>query len=346
MNNFFLILSALALLIGSIYLVRVFIRLATLQSLLDQPNTRSSHTIPVPRGAGIVFILVWSLVAYALYYFESFPPFTLSIFLPGTLMLAIVGFWDDLRGLGVKQRLAVQLVAAIFAAGMIGGLPEVHIFSEVTLQLELAGIILSVVLLIASTNIYNFMDGLDGMAATQALFLFGAGGLLFWNIEQTGFALLCWALVISVAGFLVSNWPVARVFMGDSGSCCLGFLAALFAIAGERFFALPIILWLLLYSAFWFDTTLTLFRRLIHREKIMTAHRMHAYQRLHQVGFSHQEVLWSTILLNTIIAAAVLWASRHLAHLRVVCCGIFSLLMVVYLWIEYKCPMWSKNVRA
>lgn len=278
--------------------------------MLAVPNARSSHQEPIPLGAGVVFVLLWFACLLVGYTFHLFSLMDLLLFLPGALLVSLVGFWDDYRDLTAKKRLVVQLLAATFCVALLGDDSTLHLSRYTTIAAGWAGLLLTIFSIVWSTNLYNFMDGLDGLTSVEALYIFGIGGFFFWNVGAIPIALLSWILVVTVAGFLVWNWPKARVFMGDAGSYFLGFLVGLFSLVGDRLYHIPITVWIILYGVFWFDTTVTLIRRFIRRENLAMAHREHAFHRLHRAGYTHAQVLLGVIMLNTILACIAIWALK------------------------------------
>ncbi len=307
LSNSFFIGYGLILFLFSIIFVRIFSIYASKKGLVAIPNARSSHQDLIPLGGGIVFVLFWCVNLLIGFIFNWISLKELLIFLPGTLIVSIVGYWDDHKELTAKRRLVIQMLASILCVVVVGKIPALHLFGRSLINLSYYGILLTILGLVWSTNLYNFMDGLDGIAAVEALFVFGMGGLLFWDANATSMALLSWSLVPIVAGFLVWNRPKAKVFMGDVGSYCLGFLVALFSLIGDLWYNIPVAFWVILYGVFWFDATITVIRRLCRKENLATAHREHACQRLQRMGFSHAEVLYGVIIVNIILSSIVVW---------------------------------------
>ena len=248
--------------------------------LLDQPGKRHSHRDATPRGggAGLVLALV---VATAWLGAASMPGFWLSCVLPGVVILALTGWWDDHRSLSARLRFLVQLAVTVYllacatGSGWMGG----------PIAMVLAGFFI-----LWMTNLYNFMDGSNGMAGLQGLF----GGCvlagLFAHAGDHASSLLALLVAAACAGFLPWNLGRARVFMGDVGSLALGFcFAALLVYVTESgAFALPVgLLVMLLFLA---DSTLTLLARVMRGERWYNAHRQHLYQRLIAHGWSHGRV--------------------------------------------------------
>jgi Fuc2NAc and GlcNAc transferase len=147
-------------------------------------------------------------------------------------------------------------------------------------------------------NLFNFMDGIDGFASVEVITVSSVLFIMSWN-------LITILLIICVAGFLCWNWPKAKIFMGDVGSTQLGFILAVLGIYFHNTLEFSILNWIMLTSPFWFDATLTLFRRMRNREKLSEAHRKHAYQRIVQAGFSHEKVNFFLILINLFIIVLI-----------------------------------------
>jgi Fuc2NAc and GlcNAc transferase len=339
LNNILVLSIGIANYLLSFLLVRRYSQYAIKQGLVDVPNERSSHDRVTPRGAGIVFVFLWlcTLCLSFVLGWISLP--TLFMFLPGAVLISSLGYWDDIKTVSASARLILQLFIAILSIYALGETKNLSLFSNIQVELGAFGTLLGILGMVWSTNLFNFMDGLDGLAGLQALFVFGLGGFLFWSYGVAPLAWLCWCLTLGVFGFLIWNWPKARVFMGDVGSYFLGFLLALFALVGDIKYQIPIILWIILSGLFWFDATLTLMRRLFRGDKITNPHRLHAYQRLYQAGYSAHQILYGVIATNSILVSMVLWA-RYEPNYRFFTFGVMLILLSgIYGWIEKKKPM-------
>lgn len=306
-NSLFFYTVGLSIFVLSLMLVRIYCIYAQKQGLLVVPNKRSSHQDLVPAGGGIVFVVGWILTICVSFVNNWCSLKELLIFIPGTLMVSIIGYWDDHKELTAKKRLIAQVLASILCVAVIGKIPALHLFGRSSIYLGNFGIILTLLGLVWSTNLYNFMDGLDGIAAIEGLFVFGVGGLLFWQVNAIKMALLVWTLIPIIAGFLVWNWPKAKIFMGDVGSYCLGFLVALFSLLGDLWYNIPVTFWFIIYGVFWFDATITVIRRFLRGENLAVAHREFAFQRLQRTGLSHVQVLYRLVIVNTMLTAIVIW---------------------------------------
>ena len=148
-------------------------------------------------------------------------------------------------------------------------------------------------------NLYNFMDGVDGIASVEAIIICLMLFVFSWNIINI-------LLIACVTGFLYWNWPKAKIFMGDVGSTQLGFILVVLGIYFHNTFRFSILNWIMLSSPFWFDATYTLFRRWRNKEQLSQAHRKHVYQRVVQAGFSHQKVNFFLILINIFIVFMIM----------------------------------------
>lgn len=302
-----LLISLLSLLFVFVIVgVGIYRKMALHYELLDHPNHRSSHQVPTPRGAGIVLILFWYLFLIVLCQFKFFSFQQIALFFPA-LLITLFGFLDDYYSISAKLRFLIQLIAALLTLYIMGGVSEWilgvwHLHSGVFL-----GSALACLMLLWSTNLFNFMDGIDGMTGVEALFVLLPSAYWLWFQGGYTLSLALSALAVSVLGFLIWNWPKAKVFMGDSGSTTLGFLIMLFALVAQQSMQISLLSWLVLYGLFLFDASITLLRRIIAGEKWYQAHRSHAYQRLHQGGWSHRKIIGGVILLNLVLAALATW---------------------------------------
>ena len=259
-------------------------------SVLDEPNERSLHKVPVPRSGGLAILLgvlfgSLPLVLQA----EAVPG--LGVVMVGATLIAIVSFMDDLSGVRPKFRLLVHSVAAVLV--LAGGLiPEsFQLPGWQWLWPSTVSLIFTALFLVWMTNLYNFMDGMDGFAGGMTVFGFGAYALLGWQAGEPLFTTASLIVAASAMGFLLFNFPPARIFMGDVGSSALGFLGASFSLwaATEKIF--PIWVGILVFSPFIVDATVTLSTRLLAGCKVWEAHRSHYYQRLVRSGWGHRKTV-------------------------------------------------------
>jgi len=266
--------------------------------LLDVPNARSAHLTPTARGGGTAIVLSTSI---ALGILTAMGKIEADLYLGlgvGGLAVAVVGFLDDRYQISPWIRLVVHFGAAIWALSWLGGMPPVR-WGEQTMDLGIFGDLLALIGIVWSLNLFNFMDGIDGIAASEAAFvcLCGAGLGIYLHVPE---ATISTAVVIGAAslGFLAWNWPPAKIFMGDVGSGYLGFVIAVLALASGRANGALLWAWLTLFGVFLTDATLTLIHRLGRRERVYEPHRTHAYQWLARRWSSHRRVTVAVLMIN------------------------------------------------
>jgi Fuc2NAc and GlcNAc transferase len=308
--------------------------------LVDVPNQRSSHTAPTPRAGGLAVVVVCLAGLLSLAAFGVLDGrLALSVGGPAAAV-ALIGWLDDHGHVPARWRLLVQLSSAVAVVILLGGFETFDLGTH-AVYLGISGHILAILGIAWLTNLFNFMDGIDGIAGVEAVIVAGAGGLMLLLAGATGLGAAALVASAAAAGFLVWNWPPARVFMGDVGSGFLGFLLGAFALAGDKAGALPIAVWGLLLGAFLFDATVTVARRL-GREPLYEAHRRHAYQRAVAAGASHRAVTLSVLALNMVLVglAAAAWMRPALTPLSIVVA--VTLLLAAYVRIERRRPMWTE----
>jgi Fuc2NAc and GlcNAc transferase len=293
-----LMAAAAAALALSAVLTGVVRRLALRHGLLDLPNDRSSHLAPTPRGGGVAIVVASAIGLTILGAYRAAQPAVIPAVLGGGFAVAIVGFVDDRRRLSATVRLLVHAAAALWALLLLGGLPPIEI-GAVVLHFGWVGLIVGTLGIVWVLNLFNFMDGIDGIAAAEAVFVLG-GGTLLSGMSGTGVPAASGALVVGAAslGFLLWNWAPAKIFMGDVGSGYLGYAVAVLAIASSRGNPAALLSWLILGGVFFCDATVTLIRRVARGERASQAHRSHAYQRLARRWQSHGRVTTAVLAVN------------------------------------------------
>jgi Fuc2NAc and GlcNAc transferase len=258
-------------------LTGVLRRYALARSIIDIPNARSSHTVPTPRGGGVAIVASF-LLALPLAAVSGLASWPVVVALLGTgAGIALLGFLDDHGHIAARWRLLGHFVGAIWALFWLGGLPPLSLFG-MSFDLGWLGHALAALYLVWLLNLYNFMDGIDGIASLEAICVCIGGALLFVLSGQAGEATLPLLMAAAVAGFLFWNFPPARIFMGDAGSGFLGVSLGILSL--QAAWVAPQLLWswLILLGVFVVDATFTLLRRLLRGDKVYEAHRSHAYQ--------------------------------------------------------------------
>ena len=306
--------------------------------LLDIPNERSSHTRPTPRGGGLPIIAValgawvWSQGIDGILGGSG-----ILVLVLGAVIVALVSWIDDLQGLSFRQRLGAHLLAGTLV--LWNAPPPASVFLPWIGELPLGLLAwpLALVWIAGLTNAFNFMDGIDGIAGMQALFICAVAGWLLWPHAAT-LAGLLWIVAAAAAGFLMWNWAPARIFMGDVGSGFLGFLIAAIAFLtiARGLISLPV--WVILWTLFLADTGVALTRRVLRGERWWTAHRSHAYQQLSRQWGSHAKVVITYAVLDLLIIMPGAWfAHTHAGASWWLCAALLG----IGAGFAYSCNAWS-----
>jgi UDP-N-acetylmuramyl pentapeptide phosphotransferase/UDP-N-acetylglucosamine-1-phosphate transferase len=285
---------------------------------LDHPNERSLHERPVPRTGGLA-IVAGVAAASAL---AGSVPWTALVFAAG---LAAVSFADDLLGLARAVRLAAHLIAAAGVLAAEFGLGAPALFALLALAIAWY------------TNLYNFMDGSDGLAGGMTVIGFGAYAVAAHSAGAPPIAGASAATAAAAAAFLLFNFHPARIFMGDVGSVPLGFLAGAFGLIGWRDGAWPLWFPVLVFAPFVGDATLTLLKRLLRGERVWRAHREHYYQRLVRMGFGHRGTAYIEYAAMAGCAAAALYARNASPGAQAATlAGAALVLLAIAVWVDLR----------
>jgi Fuc2NAc and GlcNAc transferase len=289
------------------------------RELLDHPGERHSHTRVTPRGGGAGLIASWLLIPL-MFFPQDLPAWWLGCIFPGALVLAVMGGWDDHVSLSVRLRLFVQLAVSVYlvwfavSAGWMQGV---------------GWMIASALFVLWMINLYNFMDGSNGMAGLQGIFGSLVLAALFHHAGDMAFSWLAMLLGACCAGFLPWNLVNARVFMGDVGSLSLGFIFAAMLLygAGTGAFSKPVALMVMLL--FLTDASLTLLWRVIRGERWYNAHRQHLYQRMIGHGLTHGRVATVYQAINLILVLpGIVFAARFPALAWVIALALTLILIL------------------
>jgi Fuc2NAc and GlcNAc transferase len=276
--------------VSSALLTWLMRRYALANDLLDHPNRRSSHTAPTPRGGGLAIVITIVAVLLVLAVKNAVDQALVMALLVGGVIVASVGFVDDHGSVSARWRLGVHVIAATLAVYFLGGLPPVLV-GRSEIDLGWFGDVSAVISIVWVLNLFNFMDGIDGIAGSESVFVCGAASVLAMAFGiQDSFSISAWIVAAASLGFLIWNWPPAKIFMGDVGSGFLGFVIAVLALASARENSIMLLVWLILGGVFFIDATVTLIRRLFRGERIYESHRGHAYQKLSRRWNSHLRV--------------------------------------------------------
>ena len=289
MNN----LIFFSFLIFASFLLTVLIRRYSLKkNLLDTPNERSSHNTATPRGGGLAIVVCFLAVVG----FSDLLSVDIVFALIGAgSLVAVIGFWDDQGHIAARWRLLSHFIAAIWVLYWLGGVPEFQ-FLDVNINLSWLGFVVVAFILVWLLNLFNFMDGIDGIAASEAIFVSCAGAYFSWVYGLESLSHISLILSASTMGFLILNWPPAKIFMGDVGSGFLGLMLGIIAYA-NIIEGSSLWIWLILLAIFLVDSGVTLLRRILNGDKWYEAHCSHAYQHAAR-KWGHKRVTVATIMIN------------------------------------------------
>lgn len=320
-----LALAPLAAFLVALIVARLLLTPSGRRLVLDRPNERSLHSHPIPRTGGLA---IAAGVAAACALVQP----NVLVTLAAALALAVVSFADDVAGLPTVVRFTAQLAAAAAVLAWQLGYAEPVLFAAFVFAIAWYA------------NLYNFMDGSDGLAGGMTVFGFGAYALAALLSGADAFAALCASIAAAAAGFLVFNFPPARIFMGDAGSVPLGFLAGALGVIGWSRGYWPVWFPLLAFAPFVCDATLTLLRRLLRRERVWQAHKEHYYQRLVRMGFGHRGTAFIEYAAMAGCAALALAARREPPAMQAGALAVAAaILIAVALWVDAR---WARHARS
>jgi UDP-N-acetylmuramyl pentapeptide phosphotransferase/UDP-N-acetylglucosamine-1-phosphate transferase len=318
-----------ASLLMTLVLVRVAIGYAHRRGMLDQPGQRRSHSLPTPRGGGIGIVVAMLIcIPGALWTLpQSWPISVIGGLAAALTLVAFAGWWDDHSSLPVLPRLGIHLFALLW-------------FSSALLATGLSWWWLPLLLVAGawSINLHNFMDGIDGLLALQAIFVAGGMALIAWSGAQAALAMACSSLVAAALGFWIFNRPPARIFMGDVGSGSIGLLIFAFGAMLWRLNHAWLWLVLVLSSAFVVDASLTLLVRIWLGRRWYAPHREHLYQWMARRNRSHARVDAGYLAWNLLVAAPSTWlAWSHLHMALPITIAVYLAASVLWLALKRRC---------
>jgi Fuc2NAc and GlcNAc transferase len=270
----------------------------------DVPNSRSMHQAITPRGGGLAIIIA-SVVGFLLVTLCTSSYFQDYLFWCVGPLLAVtaIGWLDDRKDQSIAIRLGVQCTAAMVVSYVV--LDHSGNFSNVNL-LFIAAFIFASFVIVWYINLFNFMDGLDGIASCQSIIVCLTFAYWFWSANAYPLALLSGLTGAASGGFLIFNWSPAKVFMGDVGSLSLGFLMGTFSLCATLLFDIPLVASLVIMAVFLFDATYTLLKRMLTKQKWWRAHRSHLYQRAANF-MNHRSIVMVTVMINLCLSIVATW---------------------------------------
>ena len=304
-------------------------------AILAHPNERTLHARPTPQTGGVAvvggvlisLILAASLLAITQPSKPVLPKGMASgsvWIVMSMLLIFVVSFIDDWMGLPVILRLGVQAISSFIIIGGVGlSLSAIAIPGGSTMLLGIAAAPVSALVLLWMANLYNFMDGMDGFAGGMTFFGFGFLAYFGWQANFPVMLIIATFVAMGALGFLLHNFPPARIFMGDAGSITIGFLAGTLMILGVRERVFDIWVPIMIFSPFILDATVTLLRRAFRRKKIWEAHREHFYQRVVLSGWSHRQTVLAEYGVMILCGGLAVWYHHSTDQLRLVILGIW-----------------------
>ncbi len=284
------------------------------KNIIDNPNERSSHSVPTPRGGGVAVVLSYLLGVIFLLYIEQLD-ITVGLILIGAgFVVALLGFLDDHGHINSMLRLAIHFLVAIGVVVSLGGFSEVVVFNG--FKLGFFANIIAVLFLVWLLNLYNFMDGINGIASIEAITTTLSMVVLYILVGDMLNHQILILLVACVFGFLLWNFPKAKIFMGDACSGFLGLIIGILALIALKADIALFCAWLICLGVFIVDATFTLIRRVVSGHKMYDAHRSHAYQILARKYNSHTPVTLGVVLINILwlLPIAYWTATQHITY--------------------------------
>jgi UDP-GlcNAc:undecaprenyl-phosphate GlcNAc-1-phosphate transferase len=306
--------------------------------VIDVPTERSSHNLPTPKSGGIAIVTAFSVGVLAIFMIAEkamiMKPYFFG-FVFSSLLIAGISFYDDLKSRPFTFKLTAQFlaVAVVLASGLI--IDEIVLPFSGIVVLGWLSYPVTLLWILGLTNAFNFMDGLDGLAAGAAVIASAFLCIITYNQGSLFVYITCYALFAGILGFLVYNFPPARIFMGDVGSAFIGFCFAVLAVIAARYdhshtsyFVIPLLLFNFIY-----DTSFTLVRRFLKGERLVEAHKSHLYQLFNRIGYSQRFVSLFHYCVCIVQGLAAFWMAGLPGSKRLYAFLPFLVFQIVYSWI-------------
>lgn len=298
------------------------------KNIIDNPNERSSHTMPTPRGGGVAVVISYLLGLAGLIYLGFLTPSIGIIVIAAGFIIALLGFLDDHGHINALVRLAIHFLVAIGVVIALGGFTEVTIFND--LKLGFIANIIAVLFLVWLLNLYNFMDGINGIASIEAITSVLSMALIYWILyPMVNNQVLC-LMAATVFGFMLWNFPKAKIFMGDACSGFLGLVLGIWALYALKQDTALFCAWIICLGVFIVDATFTLIRRILNGHKMYDAHRSHAYQYASRKYQSHTKATLGVLTINLVwlLPMAYLAATEAMMPELIIAIAYFPLIVL------------------
>ncbi|MEK9657098.1 MAG: hypothetical protein VW378_01845 [bacterium] len=330
----------------SVIAIYMLINICHKKSILSLPNERSAHKKPTPAIGGLGFILVFYFMTIVCWQFYFKDELIFLKIMSLCFPIALLGLWDDFKELSAIKRLFIQALVAL-SAFFWGFRVTIIELPFLTLDFNIISIVSTSLFIISLCNFFNFIDGLDGYLGGITIIGLGFLSIFFLIADQFSGFFLCTLLVATLMGFMLWNYPKAKIFMGDVGSCFLGCFIALMAIQCDMNQQLSLVIPMILFATIILDCTFTLGIRLFNKKKIWEGHREHFFQKLFVILGSQKHVLYVGYLLTLCHGIAAMFYFKSSKEIRL------SILLVVillnlckYIWIHFifkKCQIQQKT---
>ncbi|TCB59679.1 MraY family glycosyltransferase [Acinetobacter terrae] len=284
------------------------------KNIIDNPNERSSHSVPTPRGGGVAVVCSYLLALAVLMYSQQLELHTGFTLMAAGFVIALLGFLDDHGHINSMLRLAIHFLVAIGVVLGLGGFSEVTIFNGV--QIGFIANIIAVLFLVWLLNLYNFMDGINGIASVEAITATVSMAILYLLLSISLNSEILWLLTACVCGFLLWNFPKAKIFMGDACSGFLGLTLGILALVALKENLALFCAWIICLGIFVVDATYTLIKRVLNGHKMYDAHRSHSYQILSRKWDSHTPVTLAVAAINLLwlLPIAYITATQNIRY--------------------------------
>ena len=293
------------------YLMRLY---ALKKNIIDNPNERSSHSVPTPRGGGVAVVCSYLMALAVLIYSQQLTVHIGLTIMAAGFVIALLGFLDDHGHINAMLRLAIHFLVAIAVVISLGGFGSVAVFDGV--QLGFLANIIAVLFLVWLLNLYNFMDGINCIASVEAITVTASMATLYYVLNISLHSDLLWLLGACAFGFLLWNFPKAKIFMGDACSGFLGLVLGILALIALKENVALFCAWIICLGVFIVDATYTLIKRVFNGYKMYDAHRSHSYQILSRKWNSHTPVTLTVAAINILwlFPIAYLTASQSFTY--------------------------------
>ena len=266
------------------------------KNIIDNPNERSSHNVPTPRGGGVAVVVSYIVGVILLIYLDQLSQHIGLTLIVAGFLIALLGFLDDHGHINSMLRLAIHFMVATGVVVSLGGFSEVKIFNN--FSLGFSANIIAVLFLVWLLNLYNFMDGINGIASVEAITTMMSMVVIYFIFNLQLNVEILWLLTACVFGFLLWNFPKAKIFMGDACSGFLGLTLGILALIALKENIALFCAWIICLGVFIVDATFTLVRRVLNGYKMYDAHRSHAYQIMSRKFGNHTPVTIAVALVN------------------------------------------------